>query len=263
NPDEQLIKTMLNKGANPNAQKSTGRTPLHFACKKVGTDKSRPHADIASLFVDYGGDPTIKDNNGITPQEEINKGKPQQIVQQPVQQHYAPQPQPVNQVSAYAPQLNSPAININSISNNNHTDVVNVKDHLGRTPIFYAVMSQNIDAVKELLNKGAKIDLEDATGLKPANYARALNNEEIINALAEHSIKQATQNMGQSTAKPLPPTPPAKARTSTTPPKPAHMEAHRNKEVPTSSLGNLAPKPCPTFRSTNEVGKKSGNEHGH
>jgi hypothetical protein len=39
-----------------------GRTPLHFTV-------SRRHVDVARVLLDHGADPTISDNEGMTPLE--------------------------------------------------------------------------------------------------------------------------------------------------------------------------------------------------
>ncbi len=52
---------LLERGANINAMDSLGRSPLHMA---VALDQFDP---IAYIILDYGADPTLADNNGVTP----------------------------------------------------------------------------------------------------------------------------------------------------------------------------------------------------
>jgi ankyrin repeat protein len=55
------VKLLLEHGANPNIQDyKYGWTPLHFAVKNC-------HVDVARVLLDYGADPTIRDNEGRTP----------------------------------------------------------------------------------------------------------------------------------------------------------------------------------------------------
>ena len=56
-PSIEIIKSLIDTGADVNAKGNKGRTPLHL-CKK---------ADVAKLIIDAGADINAKDNNGKTP----------------------------------------------------------------------------------------------------------------------------------------------------------------------------------------------------
>jgi len=55
-----IIKFLLNTGADVNAKSAGGYTPLHEACV-------RDYLDIIKLLLNAGADPTIKNNKGQTP----------------------------------------------------------------------------------------------------------------------------------------------------------------------------------------------------
>lgn len=64
-PDE--IRRLVEAGANPNAQDSFGRTPLHI----LASDLVDPFA--ISALLEAGADPTLKSNRGLTPLGYMNE----------------------------------------------------------------------------------------------------------------------------------------------------------------------------------------------
>ena len=48
---------------------------------------------------------------------------------------------------------------------------INAQDKKERTPIFYAIVYDNIDILKYLIKSGANINTKDKTGLEPIDYA--------------------------------------------------------------------------------------------
>jgi ankyrin repeat protein len=75
-----VVKFLLEHGANPNIQENKyGKTPLHYAVSRCLENKfgrtllhftvSRRNVDVARVLLDHGADPTISDNEGMTPLE--------------------------------------------------------------------------------------------------------------------------------------------------------------------------------------------------
>jgi cytohesin len=73
-----VVELLLEHGANPNIQENKyGKTPLHYAVSRCLENKfgrtllhftvSRRHVDVARVLLDHGADPTISDNEGMTP----------------------------------------------------------------------------------------------------------------------------------------------------------------------------------------------------
>ncbi|KAI6773002.1 hypothetical protein HG530_003960 [Fusarium avenaceum] len=62
---------------------------------------------------------------------------------------------------------------------------VNLKDKDGRTPIFYAVWSGNVEIVQRLVKEGASINIRDILGVTPVTYAVSNGNHEVVKILLE------------------------------------------------------------------------------
>lgn len=56
-----IIRTLLERQANPSAKNALGETPLHWAALA-------DHESVLELLWTYGGDETINDNDGVLPQ---------------------------------------------------------------------------------------------------------------------------------------------------------------------------------------------------
>jgi ankyrin repeat protein len=56
----EIVRVLLENGANPNAKNNIGRTPLHGAA-------SLGHVDVVRVLLERGVDPWIADNGGRIP----------------------------------------------------------------------------------------------------------------------------------------------------------------------------------------------------
>jgi len=61
---------------------------------------------------------------------------------------------------------------------------INVADNDGRTPLIYAVIYQQLAAVKMLLKRGANINAKDHNGESALDWANKIGNEETIRLLS-------------------------------------------------------------------------------
>jgi hypothetical protein len=64
-------------------------------------------------------------------------------------------------------------------------DDINTQNDFGISPLMWFCGNGNIDIVKILLNKGAKIDLKDDWGYDALYYAKTRNHQEIVNILED------------------------------------------------------------------------------
>jgi len=56
----EVVKLLLEHGADPNVKNRDGKTPLHNAA-------SEGHLEVVKLLLERGADPNVKDDDGNTP----------------------------------------------------------------------------------------------------------------------------------------------------------------------------------------------------
>lgn len=66
---------------------------------------------------------------------------------------------------------------------------VNVRDKDGRTPIYWAILNQRVEAVKLLLTRKADLTVADRTGQTPLACAKEASNQAIIKLLTDAGAK--------------------------------------------------------------------------
>ncbi|GFY79988.1 ankyrin repeat protein [Trichonephila inaurata madagascariensis] len=72
-----------------------------------------------------------------------------------------------------------------SVIENNDDEDLNAKDSMGYTALHKAVFSKHFDEVKLLIDKGARVDVQDKHELTPLFYAVMKNDEKMIKFLVE------------------------------------------------------------------------------
>ena len=132
--DIDLVKSLIEKGANTHSQNKEGMTPLHLALKILLSKKNvriNTLRKITLLLIDKGKNLNIQDGNDDTPLH-------------------------------LAIQLNDSDI-IEPLINKNED--LNVQDTNGETALHLAVRLQDIDLVKSLIEKGASTHSQNKEGI--------------------------------------------------------------------------------------------------
>jgi ankyrin repeat protein len=137
NGNEKLIHYLLNqKNVNINMKNDLGMTPLLLSIAPTSPEPDR--LEIVKWLIKNGANPLDHSMDGST-------------------------------VLHVAALQNQPAV-INFLLSNKQ--IINAKDHEGRTPLMIAVQSGNVNSVKELLNGGSNPSIKDSNGKTAKMYAK-------------------------------------------------------------------------------------------
>ena len=151
-----IVQLLLDKDADVNAKSGDGWTSLHGAA----LNENDNNLAIVQLLLHRGADVNSQDNNGETPL------------------HKAIEFNHDNSLAMVQFLLNQGAI-VNS----------RLQDS-GETPLHEATRKENLDIVKLLVQKGAKVNAEADNGKTPLQYAY---NDDIVNFLLENGATAPTK----------------------------------------------------------------------
>ena len=151
---KDAIKLLISKGANVNV-KHDGYTPIVYAIWE--NDK-----DMVELLISKGADVNTKDKDGVTPYYWAAMQGSKDLVELLTAKgatvestiHLAARTGDLAKVKRFIEE---------------GTDV-NVKDKVGQTPLFSAVLADNNDVVKFLIAKGADVNAKNGIGATPLNF---------------------------------------------------------------------------------------------
>lgn len=164
-----IVRLLLEHGANPNSRDQWGNTPIFRAGNKE---------EIGKLIVKFGGDPFLENENGISP-------------------------------------LNSPAMAFKylKLENKEHEEInyralvnkgdnillakcldekkgdIEAKNDQGKSPLYLAVESENIEAITLLINAGADINTQEKFGYTPLAIAVLRGKIDLVKLLIEKGAK--------------------------------------------------------------------------
>jgi len=139
----EIVKYLVNKGAYVNAQNNNDETPLHLAIEKTSLE-------IVKYLVDKGADVNTKNEEGLTPL------------------HYACSYGTLEIVKYLVEKKNAD---------------VNSQDYDDFTPLHIAVSKNSLEIVKYLVDKGADINSKNNENKTPLDIARIKGNNEIVDFL--------------------------------------------------------------------------------
>ncbi|WP_342189704.1 ankyrin repeat domain-containing protein [Spiroplasma endosymbiont of Dilophus febrilis] len=195
--DIQIVKLLIDNGADVNFQDENGLTPLHFAIENA---IDTGDIQIVKLLIDNGADPNVLDcnNDFISPLHYAIIKNKKEVVEVLLKskniKNKINNKSYLNIGCLHWISLNSKNINNLEIAElliDNGADV-NLQDENDATPLYYAISTNNKEMVQLLINKGANIKNITKNGLTPLYYAIILDNKEMVQLLIE---KGANVNM--------------------------------------------------------------------
>ena len=147
-PNKQIAKLLIERGAKLNAKAPFGMTPLHFAIRE-------DEQEIVRLLIDKNADLNAKNNNGNDPL------------------HFA--------VKEAKPEIVKILIEANADLNAKNSD--------GDSPLYHAFLrpynSHHNEIAKLLIKGGANVNVEGRFGLTPLKFAVVNDNYEIAKLLID------------------------------------------------------------------------------
>lgn len=149
--NSDVAKRLLELGADVNAKNKSGLTALQMAC-----NYRRP--GIVLDLLEAGSDPNAVSNNGYSPFLAASASGLHEAVIKMIELGVSPVQMNKNKQTAL--HLGSQSASLATVKALlPHFDDVNIRDDYQRTPLWNAVMSNNVGIVKLLVAKGAKVKL--------------------------------------------------------------------------------------------------------
>ena len=186
NDNTESVKLLLEKGADPNAQNSNGNTPLIFA-------SSNDNTESVKLLLEKGANPEARNNQNDTPLIFASFNDNTESIKLLLEKGADPNTQNSN---------GNTALIIASL--NNYTKLVKlllekganleVQNNNGDASLSIASSSNNIEIVKLLLEKGANPNIQNKNGNTPLIIASLKNNLEILKLLLEKGVDINIEN---------------------------------------------------------------------
>ncbi|MDR1290234.1 MAG: ankyrin repeat domain-containing protein [Planctomycetaceae bacterium] len=176
----EVVKYLLEQGANVNAIDKNGEFPLFYAAQSG-------NLEVVEYLVKNRAHVKAKNNKDITPLFYAAKNGDLEIIKYLVEQGA--------NVNA-KDNLNGEISHFNAACSGGHLEVVkyfvaqgldvNVKSKYYKTPLFNAVNSGNLATVKYLIEQGADINAKDYKNETPLHHAVKNGNLKVIKYLLEH-----------------------------------------------------------------------------
>ena len=157
-----LIKSLVENGANPNIQNKEGNTIMHLAAR------NEVEINNFGLLLDLDGiNFDILNNDGYSPLTLIIKN---------------------NDILKFVRLVNSKNVNLN------------LENNEGLTPLLYTIQENNLKMFNILIGKGVNINLENKNGISPLMYAINQRNYDMFNKLIEAgaNINSKDKNNGNT-----------------------------------------------------------------
>lgn len=177
-----MVSLLLTKGANPEARDWYDKTPLHYAAE------SHSSRSMIPLLCKAGAQVDTRDCHLKTPLHYAVEHAQIGAVEQLLDDHANPTARDAYSKTPlhFAAGKNSSRLIVERLLKNGAC--VNVYDHLNRTPLHYAVQQNQASIVKALLDDYADANVIDKDKITPLDIASKVrsNSEEILSLLKTH-----------------------------------------------------------------------------
>ena len=162
-PEVDIIKALIDGGANVNVRDDRGCTPLMHG---GGPSSEKDQTEFLRLLLDAGADVNAKNEDGQTPL--------------------------MMKARSYSPELTDLMLS-------NGADI-NAKDKEGQTALIYAAKGGHIDNVKLLLDRGADVNVKGNDGCSPLIWAAKYNDADKMRLFLESGADANAQDNEEGTA---------------------------------------------------------------
>lgn len=145
----EIAEILLKSGVSVNAQSKTGQTPLFVACSCKYSLRKVAFLATIELLLKYGSNPTLADNQGLTPLHNLMLQSMESSVMSQAD------------ISSCVSSLIKSGASLNA------------RDNMMRTPVHYACFSTTCfprnwpDILSDLMTRGGDINAQDAEGFTP------------------------------------------------------------------------------------------------
>ena len=176
------VQALIEAGASANARSGAGWTALMYAAR------DNPDMRIAEALFEVGGDPSLRNDEGLTPLDlALSSGNQAFVYWLNERLFRAAEAAPADTVRTL---LEAGA-------------VVDGRDAYGQTPLMYAVHKNRQEAVSALLAAGADANARSRAGWTPLMYAARDANADVAAALLTAGAKPGARNGEGKTARDL------------------------------------------------------------
>lgn len=182
----KMVELVLRKPQAVNEQDTLGRTALHYASENG-------HTDVLTLLFTAGADVSLKDDDGKTALDLATTSEARETLEGFERIHFKRQ-HPFAVAEQALQSADPTAIHqadeagrtplFQAIANTtllrqllDRGARVGVQDKFGQTPLHLAVQADQVESIQLLLERGASTDIKDFWGLTPAGYVTSKKKE--------------------------------------------------------------------------------------